>query len=30
MFSVASHCVVRQHQFTMGKDLGRPAMPARK
>ena len=30
MFRVASHCVVSWHQFTMGKDLGRPAMPARK
>jgi hypothetical protein len=30
MFRVASHCVVSWHQLAMGKDLGRPAMPARK
>jgi hypothetical protein len=30
MLRVALHFVVRRHQFAMGKDLGRPAMPARK
>jgi hypothetical protein len=30
MLRVASHCLVRRHQFAMGKDFGRPAMPKRK
>jgi hypothetical protein len=30
MLSVASHCVVRQHQLAMGNDFGSPAIPARK
>ncbi len=30
MLRVALHCGVSRHQFAMGKDLGRPAMPTRE
>ena len=30
MLSVMLHCLVRQHQLAMGKEVGSPAMPAVK